>query len=214
MIIEYARYGSLKDFLRECEEAVLQLNHAPQILRCRSQDHQSGSSAYSPTSTYSVYPQLVDKSQLCSQNSCGGGGVFSPDITATPSTAAGGVFEFPPNKARHLTRERLTTQDSGFCGEPVDSSIHQTAFNDPLDGAVSMAHSVAPLTHDYINNKGLIYMEDVQNFALQIACGLKHLEDCQVGWRILKRLYFCVKVVERVHVTYRLSTVTWLLETS
>ena len=120
----------------------------------------------------------MDKSQLCSQHS--GGGVFSPDTTVTPSTAAGGgVFEFPPTgKAVHLTRERLTTQDSGFYGETTD---YQAAFNDVLDGTVPMAHSVAPLTHDYINSKGLLYVEDVQNFALQIACGLKHLEESQVG---------------------------------
>lgn len=54
------------------------------------------------------------------------------------------------------TRNRCLTQDSGkgsLSSEPV---------------------------HDYINCKGLIYMEDVMNFALQIACGLQHLEKLQV----------------------------------
>lgn len=46
--------------------------------------------------------------------------------------------------------------------------------------AVPLAHSVAPIGHDYINTKGLVYMEDVHNFALQIACGLQHLATMQV----------------------------------
>ena len=46
--------------------------------------------------------------------------------------------------------------------------------------AVPLAHSVAPIGHDYINSKGLVYMEDVHNFALQIACGLQHLASMEV----------------------------------
>ena len=46
--------------------------------------------------------------------------------------------------------------------------------------AVPLAHAVAPIGHDYINTKGLVYMEDVHNFALQIACGLQHLASMQV----------------------------------
>ena len=43
-----------------------------------------------------------------------------------------------------------------------------------------IAHTVSPLAHDYVNSKGLVYMEDVMNFALQIACGLQHLQNMQV----------------------------------
>ena len=43
-----------------------------------------------------------------------------------------------------------------------------------------VAHTVSPLSHDYVNSKGLVYMEDVMNFALQIACGLQHLQNMQV----------------------------------
>ena len=180
MIIEYARYGSLKDFLKECEDVVLQLNHVPQTLHYYRHHHSS--STYSPSSTCSAYPQLLDKTQFSTHSASGG--AFSP-VTTTPSTAGtSGMFEFPPTKPSGLTRERLTTQDSGFYGETVDC-LPQATFNDVLDG-VPMAHSVSPLTHDYVNSKGLLYMEDVQNFALQIACGLKHLEDIQV-W-VLGRL--------------------------
>ena len=166
MIIEYARYGSLKDFLKECEQVVLQLNHIPQVLSYRS--HQN-----SPCSTCSTYPQLVDKTQL---NSYSTNGVFSPDSTLTPSTATTGMFQFPPTKQSQMTRERLTTQDSGF-----GDYSPQAAFSDALADDSFIAHTVAPLTHDYVNSKGLLYMEDVQNFALQIACGLKHLEESQVS---------------------------------
>ena len=47
--------------------------------------------------------------------------------------------------------------------------------------ATPFAHTVAPITTDYVNCRGLIHMEDVQNFALQIASGLKHLEAMDVS---------------------------------
>jgi hypothetical protein len=50
----------------------------------------------------------------------------------------------------------------------------------PDTAPVPLAHSVTPIGHDYINTKGLVYMEDVHNFALQIACGLQHLANMQV----------------------------------
>eukprot|EP00731_Ephydatia_muelleri_P021034 Em0013g761a len=37
-----------------------------------------------------------------------------------------------------------------------------------------------PLTHDYLNCKGLMYMEDIVTFALQIASGLQHLESMEI----------------------------------
>ena len=178
MIIEYARYGSLRNFLKECEQVVLQLNHVPQVFSYRS--HQN-----SPCSTTSsTYNHLVTKTQLSS-----GSGVFlsTPEGTTTPSSAntatTNGVFEFPPTKPSSVTRERLTTQDSGF-----GDYSPQTAFSDALADDSSIANMLAPLTHDYVNTKGLIYMEDVQNFALQIACGLKHLQNSQVSGCQLKLL--------------------------
>lgn len=59
------------------------------------------------------------------------------------------------------------TLDSGFCG---DSGKSETQFF-PMDVAVQ----------DYINCRGILYMEDVMNFALQIACGLQHLGELEVG---------------------------------
>lgn len=58
----------------------------------------------------------------------------------------------------------------------------------PETAAVPLAHSVAPIGHDYINTKGLVYMEDVHNFALQIACGLEHLANMQVQYSTWARV--------------------------
>ena len=168
MIIEYANHGSLKDFLKKCEEAVLKLNHIPQVQRS-FRSHRTSSS----NSSSSTYPHLVFKLPLSAQNS-----VFSSGGTPTtliPSSSSS-RFDFSSTNHDISRQERMVTQDSGFFGENVD----QAAFGEGSDGAL-MAHTVAPLTHDYVNSKGLLYMEDVQNFALQIACGLKHLEDIQVS---------------------------------
>ena len=121
-----------------------------------------------------MYPHLVFKLPLSATDSIlsAGGGTPTPLM---PTTTSSKKFDF--SYANYLvSKESLAKQDSGFFGENVD----QAAFNDALSGSL-LAHTVAPLTHDYVNTKGLIYMEDVQNFALQIACGLKHLEDIQVS---------------------------------
>jgi serine/threonine protein kinase len=39
LIVEFARYGNLRDFLRQCEEVVLSLNHKPHIPRNRYTTH-------------------------------------------------------------------------------------------------------------------------------------------------------------------------------
>ena len=173
MIIEYANHGSLKDFLKSCEEAVTKLHHTPQFRIYRSRRTSSASTCSTR------YPQQVCRQSVSAQNS-----VFSnlgTPTTATTTASSSGNFDFSSTPALHesLTRERLITQDSGFFGE----SASQATFNDVLaiTPTSNMAHSIAPLTHDYVNNKGLLYMEDIQNFALQIACGLKHLEDIEVS---------------------------------
>ena len=138
-------YGSLKDFLKHCEQAVLSLNHAPQIVRSRSRSRR----LESHSSVSSAYPLLVETSPQYDS-------AFSPN-----------TFQFPP--------PFLSTQDSGFCEDSEDTlSAYAPGMGLPL------AHTMCPISHDYINTKGLIYMEDIPNFALQIACGLEHLENMQV----------------------------------
>ncbi|KAL5470991.1 hypothetical protein EMCRGX_G029061 [Ephydatia muelleri] len=65
-------------------------------------------------------------------------------------------------------RLSLMKQDSGF-----SDSVDVTTPSQP-------PHTTTPLTMDYTNCRGLIHMEDVQNFALQIASGLRHLEAMEV----------------------------------
>ena len=170
MIIEYANHGSLKDFLKSCEEAVKKLNHVPQVKQFRTRQ---------TSSTSTGCPQPMFKLPVSAQNS-----VFSTSGTPTTvMTAANssGKFDFSsaPAIPTSLNRERLITQDSGFFGE----SGSQATFSDILVSTPTstVAHTIAPLTHDYVNSKGLLYMEDIQNFTLQIACGLKHLEDIDVS---------------------------------
>ena len=66
-------------------------------------------------------------------------------------------------------RLSLMKQDSGF-----SDSVDVTTPSHP-------PHTTTPLTMDYTNCRGLIHMEDVQNFALQIASGLRHLEAMEVS---------------------------------
>ena len=65
--------------------------------------------------------------------------------------------------------------------------------------ALPLAHSVAPIGHDYINTKGLVYMEDVHNFALQIACGLQHLANMQVNRYMHSHVYMYVQTHTPTH---------------
>lgn len=145
LILEYAVYGSLKDFLKHCEQAVLSLNHVPQIVRSRTRSRR----LESHSSVSSAYPLLVEPSP-------------HNDSAFSPTT-----FQFPT--------PFLSTQDSGFCEDSEDTlSAYAPGMSLPL------AHTLSPISHDYINTKGLIFMEDIPNFALQIACGLEHLENMQV----------------------------------
>ena len=160
LIIEFAIHGSLRSFLNSCEEAVLKLNHQPIITRKRSR---SGSSS---TSSISSTQHLL----------CG----HTPPNNPTSST--------PHSEAKGHFVSSLQPHDSGYCSSsdplPDNCMVAQAKTE-----AKSLTHTIAPVSTDYINCRGLIHMEDVQNFALQIASGLKHLEAMDV--RLLK--YTCAK---------------------
>ena len=182
MIIEYANKGSLKDYLKACKKAIMELNHIPQV-QATFRSYQTNSS-----SGAAAGPHMVYKIPLSAQNSVfSSAGTPTTLLTAAPNNSSCSKFDFSSQSAgRLLARDRLVTQDSGIFVENPENSSSQTIFNRTSCSAVNMAHSVSPLTQDYMNSKGFLYMEDVQNFALQIACGLKHLEDIQV-W-VLGRL--------------------------
>ena len=146
-------HGSLRSFLLSCEEAVLKLNHQPMITRKRSRSGSSSTSSISSTQLL-----LGAKTPLA-----------DPTGSASPSDAQG-RFAFSPPKSH----------DSGYCS----SSEHLPEENrvaHPKTETKSPTHTTTSLTTDYTNCRGLIHMEDVQNFALQIASGLRHLEAMEVN---------------------------------
>lgn len=168
LIVEYATYGNLRDFLRQCEEVVLSLNHLPHIPRNRYADcykacydvicSTSALSFRSRTRTFSASSTCSTQPLITRQDSS----VFTPGSGQTH-------FVFP-SPTGHVS--------SGSCSSS-NGELKLTAQH-PSAAAVPLAHSVAPIGHDYLNTKGLVYMEDVHNFALQIACGLQHLANMQV----------------------------------
>ena len=94
------------------------------------------------------------------------------------------------SSAHHLLSSRVPTSahtpdsQGHFTFPPIGSSAGTLPEEYRVAHAgtpmTSFAHTVAPISTDYVNCKGLIQMEDVQNFALQIASGLKHMEAMNV----------------------------------
>lgn len=107
-----------------------------------------------PSTASSGYPALAmrEKIPLSQQSS-----VFS-EISHSSKVDIFGATSCPSPDFSN-PRGRFLTQDSGIGGEGVLS---------------------AEVARDYTNCKGLLYMEDVTHFALQIACGLQHLEKQKV----------------------------------
>lgn len=147
LIVELALYGSLKTFLQECEEVVLHLNHTPRVIS----RHNSG------TTESSVYANMRKMSELSQSEPC------SPH---TPSSVS---VSFPASTS--LVSERNMRALS------LQQDYRDDVFNIDMSARGCPDECPADFTHDYINSKGLLYMEDVHVFALQIARGLKHLEQ-------------------------------------
>ena len=151
VIIEFAIHGSLKDYLHECREAICKLNHTPYIGISR----RGRLPSLTPTTS-----SPREKIPLSQQSS-----VFS-DISATSCSP----LLFSPTCVYPEARTRCVTLDSGFV---VDSPAAKETHFFPVDVTTAAAQ-------DYINCRGILYMEDVLNFALQIACGLQHLGELKV----------------------------------
>lgn len=86
-------------------------------------------------------------------------------------------FIFPSPPTSHVSTGSTGSGDMKLTAHHPDAT------------ALPLAHSVAPIGHDYINTKGLVYMEDVHNFALQVACGLQHLATMQVSGKHYRMLF-------------------------
>ncbi len=144
LIVEFALYGSLQTFLKECEEVVLHLNHTPHIV------HRNG------------------RHQSC--NSCTDSSTYANMSSTEPGI---NIQSLPPSYL-----DISATNSEPLQGNEIAMN-HQEIQNDSLNPELSAEACCGPasaaVTHDYINSKGLLYMEDVHNFALQISSGLKHL---------------------------------------
>lgn len=149
LIVEFALHGSLQTYLQDCEEVVLRLHHRVCVV------HRDGTS----TADTSPYTNMSDLSPT------------EPSSPTTPSSEASVFFAAASNSMSGLelnVRPSSELQQDGGGGDFFDSKI---------SARVSFDESPAAVSRDYINSKGLLYMEDVQAFALQIASGLKHLEE-------------------------------------
>lgn len=163
MILEFAEHGNLKNYLHQCKEVVEKLNHAPQIASGpRLKRHPSVNSNRHPSvnsnrhaSASSFYHQH-EKIPLSQQSSVFSVSSRTSRIDSTDSSS--------PDCPKVCTpRGRY---DSGFCGESAVRKVKGSVFSETAQ--------------DYVNCKGLLYMEDVLGFGLQIARGLQHLESLKV----------------------------------
>ena len=178
LIVEFAAYGNLKNFLKECQDVLFSLNHIPHVFH-RNGLHQSCSSCSSSSS----YPFLAQRPSFYSgtPTSCTNEHVrllsqrsrFDSGISTGTPVSDSTLANFDTTFDFSRTASPDTCPDSNVGGE-----IYEVPSSAYLDFD---ADSVAPLMHDYVNCKGLLYMEDVTNFALQLARGLKHLEDIKVS---------------------------------
>lgn len=157
LIVEYAMHGNLKDYLRQYKEAVERLNRRPLIAK--------GSRRSLAPSIISGYHAFTNREKISlSQQSS----VFSyTSHSSRIDCPSPGGFNSSELGGRRFT------QDSGLGMESKSSVSSEVAS----EGAAAVSSEGA---RDYISCKGLLHMEDVFNFALQIACGLQHLESLKV----------------------------------
>ncbi|XP_065920975.1 platelet-derived growth factor receptor alpha-like isoform X2 [Dysidea avara] len=147
IILEYCMYGKLNDYLRNCQEALVQLglpiisvnlHETPEFVRksSNSTDYVNILQSNSSSSTYLNLHQVLtrDSSLLSIQ----GDSVFSDNVAYVP--------------------------------ESMDS------YNKPW----TPVSEIISLSRDYLNSPGLLFNEDIVNFALQIAYGLQHLEKLKI----------------------------------
>ena len=147
LIVEFAMYGSLQNFLKECEEAVLCMNHSPHV------SYKTGR-----------YQSCSDSPTFMSQSL-----KFSHESSSSKKT----TLSHPSNPAAASAATKTCEQ-----GDMLTCESDATVVGSSAQAVYDCIS--APATHDYINSKGLLYVEDVQSFALQIASGLKHLEKEKV----------------------------------
>lgn len=150
-------YGNLQTFLKECADVVSQLNHAPRVVNKNEHGQWCTSCSYS-SSIYNSFPQK-------------------------PSSN----LDSPSSASSYVDVSNISIAESKLYESPYELTLNHQEVSSYLFQSCALAAkaandstTAAAVTHDYINSKGFLYMEDVQNFALQIASGLKHLEEQKV----------------------------------
>ncbi|XP_065920092.1 fibroblast growth factor receptor homolog 1-like isoform X2 [Dysidea avara] len=184
IVVEYAMYGKLKDCLLECKRVVTHSSHLPihianttePALHSRKRLLRTVQVQFSSTS--SGYGSMIGKYSTESQGSIGSTSHSQESqdnlySSSVETMATDGVFE-------------ITSDYRNVCSDETEDKFQpNTEF-----------------TCEYINSPGLIYEEDVINFALQIASGMEHLEKLKIVHRdvaarnILIAEDFCLKICD------------------
>ena len=74
----------------------------------------------------------------------------------------------------------MSSVDSATPSSPDEGGTHFDTLAALVGKLSPLAHGVWPLRHDYINSPRMLSIEDISNFALQIASGLSHLKSVKV----------------------------------
>ena len=93
------------------------------------------------------------------------------------------------NYTRYNSSSKIQTKDSkesSMLNVPSDSGYGDSIAYVPesIDSGYtsqSICGSLLPVSRDYANSPGVLYNQDITNFALQIAHGLQHLESLKVA---------------------------------
>lgn len=140
IILEYCKFGRLKDYLKSCGNALETLGLPVKL------------------GNYSDYIQESYDSlkymNILQSNNCNSYSNVLPKKNSCLNVAS----------------------DSGY----GDSIVYIPESVDSGYTSGSVAESLLNLSRDYVNSPGILYYQDVTNFALQIAFGLQHLENLKV----------------------------------
>lgn len=163
--MEHALYGNLHDFLKHCRPPLFpsQRSSASYNVTMSPLSSSFSSSCSSPSSSSTPFLPSADRSShlpLSAQ--------LSNSTTHTYLQFSSEVTTPPPS----LDQFSL---DEGVKGKSVFDTFSQQVFD-----LLPPAHSVCPLSHDYINVPCTIRNGDFLNFAFQIASGLDHLKKMNV----------------------------------
>ena len=146
ILLEYCMFGKLKDYLRSCDDVLIELG-LPVKLSEYSVDVQG--------SSHSVeYINILQSNPTCYNSS---------SKMMTTDSKNGSMLNVPSDSGYG--------DSIAYVPESIDSGY--TSWR-------SIGESLVPVSRDYANSPGMLYNQDITNFALQIAHGLQHLENLKV----------------------------------